>query len=207
MRTCADVGGGDLDAPPHNPQSSRVHGVNRPSLECAVLRCSAILAAHTVSRRHTCPCVNVFSNPARSENSCRLCQSRSRRSAFGSLSFIGSQALLSKPGGDPFSRRIRRKRCIRKLTDRHPADVATLLRRRGLGRNEVLFVVPNYLQELHKRGLTLRGFASMCGVSRTHITKVFRGSESPSPKLERKMREVLGKCQWCNGKGHFDPLP
>lgn len=66
--------------------------------------------------------------------------------------------------------------------------------------------MPNYMEELKKRGLTLRAFATMVGVSPTHVSQVFRGKAPVSATLEKKMREILCECQWCHRKWP-DKLP
>lgn len=58
--------------------------------------------------------------------------------------------------------------------------------------------MPNYLEELAKRGLKLREFAVRCGISATHAAQVFKGKANPSAETERKMREVLAECPWCH---------
>lgn len=71
---------------------------------------------------------------------------------------------------------------------------------------EGVLIVPNYMEELKKRGLTLREFASRVGVSATHVSAVFRGKAPVSEETEKKMRAILGECPWCHRKWQ-DPLP
>lgn len=66
--------------------------------------------------------------------------------------------------------------------------------------------MPNYLEELRKRGLTLREFATRVGVSATHVSKVFSGKSTASEETEKKMRAILCECPWCHRKWP-EPIP
>lgn len=66
--------------------------------------------------------------------------------------------------------------------------------------------MPNYMEELKKRGLTLREFAARVGISATHASAVFRGKAPVSERIEKKMRAVLCECPWCHRKWP-EPVP
>lgn len=66
--------------------------------------------------------------------------------------------------------------------------------------------MPNYMQELHSRGLTLREYASRVGVSATYVSNVFNGKTTPSVETEKKMKKVLAECPWCGSRWPH-PLP
>ena len=60
--------------------------------------------------------------------------------------------------------------------------------------------MPDYLEELKRRGLSLRKFALRVGLSPEWVSKVFRGEEEPSAETERKIKEALERCPWCSNK-------
>ncbi len=60
--------------------------------------------------------------------------------------------------------------------------------------------MPLYLEELKKRGLSLRKFAARVGLSPEWVSKVFRGEEEPSAETERKIKEALCNCPWCGNE-------
>jgi transcriptional regulator with XRE-family HTH domain len=57
--------------------------------------------------------------------------------------------------------------------------------------------MPAYLEELKKRGLSLRKFAKLVNLSPEWVSKVFRGEEEPSAETERKIKDALCTCPWC----------
>lgn len=46
---------------------------------------------------------------------------------------------------------------------------------------------------LVRRGISLRELADEIGVSRGHCSMLFQGQRSPSPRVRRKLMEVLGE--------------
>jgi transcriptional regulator with XRE-family HTH domain len=66
--------------------------------------------------------------------------------------------------------------------------------------------VPNYMEELKKRGLTLRSFADRVGISATHAAAIFKGKSAASAETEEKMRKLLCECPWCHRKWP-EPVP
>lgn len=57
--------------------------------------------------------------------------------------------------------------------------------------------MPHYLEELKKRGLSLRKFAGRVGLSPEWVSKVFNGEVEPSAETERKIKDALCTCPWC----------
>lgn len=60
--------------------------------------------------------------------------------------------------------------------------------------------MPSYLEELAKRGLSLRKFAKLVNLSPEWVSKVFRGEEEPSADTERRIRNALCVCPWCGNE-------
>ena len=66
--------------------------------------------------------------------------------------------------------------------------------------------MPNYLEELRKRGLSLRGFAKKVNLSPEWVTKIFNGDVQASAETEKRIADALCKCPWCGSKWP-EPLP
>ncbi len=66
--------------------------------------------------------------------------------------------------------------------------------------------MPMYLEELKKRGLSLRRFAKLVNLSPEWVSKVFRGEEEPSAETERKIRDALCICPWCGSEWPEKPV-
>lgn len=65
--------------------------------------------------------------------------------------------------------------------------------------------MPLYLEELKKRGLSLRKFAKLVDLSPEWVSKVFRGEEDPSAETERKIKDAMCKCPWCGNAWPDEP--
>ena len=62
---------------------------------------------------------------------------------------------------------------------------------------EGMLKMPNYIEELRKRGLSLRKFAKLVDLSPEWVSKIFRGDEEPSADAERRIQDALEHCPWC----------
>lgn len=60
--------------------------------------------------------------------------------------------------------------------------------------------MPAYLEELKKRGLSLRKFAKLVNLSPEWVSKVFRGEEEASAETERRIKDALCTCPWCGNE-------